>query len=114
MPLSSPFSTGGDPAAAVIDHAEMVKASAEGSCAIVDVREPHEYEAGHIPGAINQPLSRFDPAELPQGKPVVLVCQAGVRSLTALRKAVAAGVEDIGHYLEGTAGWRRHGGDLEI
>ena len=58
-----------------------------GACVVVDVREPHEYAAGHIPGAVNQPLSRFDPGRLPAGKPVVLVCKSGARSAGALRRA---------------------------
>ena len=61
-----------------------------GACILVDVREPQEYAAGHIPGAVNQPLSRFNPGRLPTGKPVVLVCKSGARSAGALRQALAA------------------------
>jgi rhodanese-related sulfurtransferase len=85
-----------------------------GACALVDVREPHEFAVGHIPGATNLPLSSFDPAELPAGKSIVLVCQAGGRSLRALRDAVEAGVTDIRHYPGGTTAWRTQGGDLEV
>jgi rhodanese-related sulfurtransferase len=113
MPSTSLFSTDSSDAPTIANEA-FEKAWDEDSCAVVDVREAHEYAAGHIPGAINQPLSRFDPASLPQGRPIVLVCQAGVRSLTALNSALAAGVKDIGHYLEGTAGWRRRGGPLDV
>jgi rhodanese-related sulfurtransferase len=42
-----------------IGHAEMTEAVKSKSCCIVDVREPHEFAAGHIAGAINLPLSRF-------------------------------------------------------
>ena len=94
---------------AEIDHDEFVAQQRTGGSAIVDVREPHEFVAGHIPGAINQPLSQFDPAELPKGKPIVLVCQAGARSAKALHTAVAAGVENIRHYKPGTGGWRARG-----
>jgi rhodanese-related sulfurtransferase len=115
MMSSSLFSNRGDAAAIpTIEYPEFEKAWEEGACFVVDVREPHEFAAGHIPGALNQPLSDFDPALLPKGKPIVLVCQAGVRSVTAWRSAQAAGVEDIGHYLGGTAGWRRNGGDLDV
>jgi rhodanese-related sulfurtransferase len=95
----------------VIARSALATAAAAGACAVVDVRESHEYEAGHIPGAINSPLSSFDPEDLPKGKPIVLVCQAGGRSLRALRIALAAGIPEIGHYPGGFAGWRSEGGD---
>jgi rhodanese-related sulfurtransferase len=107
----SPSSPPVDP---TINDAEFHKAWEEGACVVVDVREPHEYDVGHIPGAVNLPLSAFDPDELPRDKPIVLVCQSGARSLNALRRALAAGVEDIRHYPGGTSGWRRLGGDIEI
>jgi len=95
---------------AEIDHDEFVALQRDGECVVVDVRETHEFVAGHIPGALNLPLSRFDPGELPAGRQVVLVCQAGGRSATALRRATAAGVTDIRHYAAGTGGWRARGG----
>ena len=70
--------------------------------------------SGRIPGATNLPLSSFDPEDLPKGKPIVLVCQAGARSARALQVAVAAGVTDIRHYPGGTGTWRTNGGDLEV
>jgi rhodanese-related sulfurtransferase len=93
-----------------IAHDDFVAGQRDESIAIVDVREPHEFVAGHIPGAINQPLSSFDPGDLPNGKPIVLVCQAGARSAKALQQAKAAGAENISHYLPGTGGWRARGG----
>lgn len=94
---------------------EFAKAVETGECVIVDVREPHEYATGRVPGAINMPLSSFDPAALPpaSGKPVVLICQAGGRSRNAMLKAHAAGRGDVRHFLGGTGGWRQAGGDIE-
>jgi rhodanese-related sulfurtransferase len=108
---SSPFPPQSD--GDVVTHEELQSALEGDACALVDVREPHEYEAGHIPGAINLPLSRFEPAELPTGKPIVLVCQAGARSAKALNAALAAGVKDVRHYAPGTGGWRTRGGAIE-
>jgi rhodanese-related sulfurtransferase len=105
--LLSRLSGGGVP---TIDHDAFAHAVASKSRAIVDVREPHEYSAGHIAGAINLPLSRFSPALLPSGKPIVLVCQAGGRSAKALQQALGAGVKDICHYAPGTGGWKSRGG----
>jgi len=96
-----------------VSHEELKRAMAAGACTLVDVREPNEYEAGHIPGALSLPLSAFDPAALPAGKPVVLVCQAGGRSARALQAARAAGLRDIRHYAPGTGGWRALGEPVE-
>ena len=99
--------------AGVIAHDEFAAAVKGRSCVIVDVREPGEYAAGHVPGAINRPLSSFDPKQLPAGKPVVLVCKSGARSASALNKARAAGRAEVRHYAGGTMGWRGQGGAIE-
>ena len=96
-----------------IAHDELVQAHRERSCAIIDVREPHEFDRGHIPGAVNHPLSQFDPARMVQDKPVVLICQAGGRSAAALRRALAAGKQNVRHYPGGMSGWRSRGGPVE-
>jgi rhodanese-related sulfurtransferase len=97
---------------APVDHDEMLRLVDAGNCRIVDVREPHEFSAGHIPGATNHPLSNFDPRRLDEGRPVILVCQAGGRSAKALQKALEAGCRNIRHYPPGTGGWKARGGDM--
>ncbi|MCS6844845.1 MAG: rhodanese-like domain-containing protein [Caldilineales bacterium] len=49
---------------------------------IVDVREPHEYAAGHVPGAVLIPLGQLSSrlSEIPKDKTVVAVCRSGNRS----------------------------------
>ena len=108
----SPFPDGSDGGAVSLE--DFHAAVEVGACVVVDVREPHEFAVGRIPGATNLPLSSFDPEDLPKGRPIVLVCQAGARSARALQVAVAAGVTDIRHYPGGTGAWRAQGGDLEI
>jgi rhodanese-related sulfurtransferase len=95
-----------------IEHDELMQALSEKRCVLVDVREPHEFRSGHIPGALNHPLSKFDPANLAQGKPVVLICQAGGRSARALRHALSAGRQDVRHYPGGMSGWGARGGPV--
>ncbi|HKL28487.1 MAG TPA: rhodanese-like domain-containing protein [Natrialbaceae archaeon] len=60
---------------------------------IVDVREPEEFEAGHIPGSVNVPLpalstevDRIGPAER-----IVTVCPHGEASIQAARLISAFG-----------------------
>lgn len=66
--------------------------------AVIDVREPMEYAAGHIAGSLNVPLSRLQQADLPSG-PLVLVCQSGNRSAkgvqTLLRRGHGHPVSDL-------------------
>lgn len=88
---------------------------AAGKILLVDVREPHEFVAGHIPGAISMPLSTFDPAELPvePGKRIVLSCAAGVRSMQAAMVARSEGVEVTAHYRGGFKDWLMAGERVE-
>ncbi len=97
-----------------LDLETFAKAVDAGEVTVVDVREPHEFAAGHIPGSVNLPMSRFDPSNLPNGKPVVLICQSGARSRNALSRARAAGRDDVKHYAGGMSQWRMHGGDVMV
>ena len=97
-----------------VDFDDLDEAVGSGAWTVVDVREPHEFAVGHIPNALNLPLSHFDPGELPRGKPVVLICQAGARSKNALNRARATGRDDVRHYAGGMNGWRMHGGDVTL
>lgn len=53
---------------------------------LVDVREQDEYGAGHIPGAVNFPLSMLARADTPWDKstPIYVYCLAGTRSRRAV------------------------------
>lgn len=67
-----------------------------GSFQLVDVREPGEYADGHIPGAINIPVTDFTAASrLEKGKTVVIYCKSGARSYTAFRKLKKLGFGNI-------------------
>jgi len=70
---------------------------------IVDVREPYEWEAGHIDGAIHIPLADVmagrEQGTLSTDRPVVLVCRSGNRSELATLMLQARGFE--AHNLEG-------------
>lgn len=95
-----------------IGHDELAEALKSSSCVLVDVREPHEFSAGHVAGSVNHPLSSFDPHRLPAGKQVVVICGSGKRSATALSRAREAGLTAVRHYPGGVMGWRREGGQF--
>ena len=62
---------------------------------LVDVRQPDEYEAGHVPGARLIPLGEVveRSAEVPASGPVYVICHSGGRSLKAARYYRSKGVE---------------------
>ena len=74
---------------------------------LIDVREPHEYEAGHVPGAINMPINTLEKniAQLPTDKPIVFFCGAGGRSGEAHDTVRAARPELKTVFLDATIKW---------
>ena len=93
---------------------EMRRGLEEGSILVVDVREPHEFEAARIPGSVPAPLSSFDPAELPDPgeRRIVFSCAAGIRSAHAVAIAQGAGLAIDAHYLGGLKEWALRGGPV--
>ena len=67
-------------------HVSEVRGLVESGAYIIDVREPKEYAAGHLKGAVNIPLSQFRDRieEVPKDRPVYLHCRSSQRSYYAL------------------------------
>ncbi len=93
---------------------ELRSCLANDAILLIDVREPHEFKAGHIPGAILMPLSVFEAEDIPDahGKRIVFSCRSGVRSIQALKLAQQAGLKIIDHYKLGFNGWVSDGGEV--
>lgn len=74
---------------------------------LIDVREPNEYEAGHILGARNIPLSQLKTRlqELRPDKPVYLYCQSGMRSGRAAQLLNRKGYKNLSHLQGGFKKW---------
>jgi len=77
---------------------------------LLDVRQPEEYQAGHIAGAALIPLDQLDSRldELPQGREIVCVCRSGSRSGTAVRRLKSAGFTAL-NLSGGMIAWQRAG-----
>ncbi|HEY0221731.1 rhodanese-like domain-containing protein [Lactovum miscens] len=77
---------------------------------LIDIREEDEYVAGHVPGAINIPMSKLETRlnRIPEN--AYLICQLGGRSARAQEFLATQGINTI-NVLGGTEAWEK---DLEI
>ena len=74
---------------------------------IIDVREPYEWQIGHIPGARLVPLDRID-AEIPRldkNRETILYCKVGERSMYAAQQLADAGVAEVRNLAGGILRW---------
>jgi rhodanese-related sulfurtransferase len=64
---------------------------------LIDVRQPEEFRAGHIPGAKLVPLGELSQRleELPTNREIVCVCASGSRSHSATKMLLRAGYNAI-------------------
>lgn len=88
---------------------EVASLLAQDKIILIDVREPQEYMAERIPGALLFPLSSFDATKLPADtaeRPVVFHCGAGVRSAKAVAQCQNAGLPHSRHMVGGMGGWK--------
>lgn len=73
-----------------------------GEFLLLDVRQPVEYEAGHIPGAMLIPLGELEArqAELDRSKKIIVYCRSGHRSMAAAIALCGLGFKGV-HQLNG-------------
>ena len=77
---------------------------------LVDVREPHEFEAGRIGGARHVPLARLaeEAESLDSSRPLVFYCRVGARSAMATQAFRASGY-DAHNLAGGLVAWAAGG-----
>lgn len=89
-----------------------------GAALIVDVREPHEYAAGHVPGAINIPRGLLEsriwshvgsPGDPDMDRPLVLQCQSGKRASLAAQSLEALGFTQTMAVVMSLDDWQKTG-----
>ena len=93
-----------------ISVADLKAALDSGSGRLIDVREQHEYDSGHIPGAVWIPMFvvplRAD--EFKSTDPVYVVCRTGNRSGQVVTWLASQGISTI-NVNGGTQMWQHQG-----
>ncbi len=94
-----------------LDPKTTLEAAKSNKAILIDVREPREYAAERIHGALLFPLSTFDPAALPIDKTreVIFHCGSGKRSADAAARCEAAGIPIATHIRGGLMAWKQAG-----
>jgi len=101
----SAVNPGPPPSVPEVDVDELDRVRGDGS-PVIDVRQPDEYDAGHVPGARLIPLAEvaMRAQELPTEGPVYVVCLSGGRSARATEFLRRQGV-DAKSVAGGTKAW---------
>jgi len=82
---------------------------------LLDVREPWEYQAGHVPGARLIPLGELEDRvnEVPRDRTILVICHSGQRSLAAAGFLLQLGYASVSNVDGGTAAWIERGYPVE-
>ena len=76
---------------------------------LVDVREPYEWNAGHIEGALHIPMSQIQQrlGEIPRDREVVMICRSGSRSAHVQEHLTRTGYTKVKNLVGGMQRWAR-------
>jgi rhodanese-related sulfurtransferase len=101
-----------------INVEEAKQLMAEGKVRVIDVRNPDEWAAGHIPQAVHIPLQGIlnNPTATLEGdmtQPHLFVCAVGERSAVACEVAAMLGYSEIYNLSGGTNQWIREGNPVD-
>jgi rhodanese-related sulfurtransferase len=85
---------------------DMRAALAEGAL-VLDVREPYEFDEGHVAGVVLVPLATVAAraGDFDANAPVYVFCRSGNRSLVAAQTLVDAGYRDVRNVDGGMIAW---------
>ncbi|MFQ5533021.1 MAG: rhodanese-like domain-containing protein [Candidatus Methylomirabilales bacterium] len=94
---------------------EQAKTLIDKGFKVIDVREPSEWDQGHIPNATHVPLNTLlaKAQELLAEDNLIFVCAEGVRSAVACEVAAAVGRTNLYNLEGGTVAWARMGNPLD-
>ncbi|MDW8726486.1 rhodanese-like domain-containing protein [Streptococcus suis] len=74
---------------------DLLKVLEDKNTKLLDVREVDEFASGHIPEAINQPLSQIDQFKGDKNKHYLIICQSGMRSQRATDYLTSQGYQAV-------------------
>ncbi len=96
---------------AISNVASLKSRLANPEAVLVDVREPAEYQSGHIPNAINIPLRTLPDNldKIVRDRPVVLYCSTGYRSAMGVMTLHLLGYDNVQGFPPSFAGWKMAG-----
>jgi molybdopterin/thiamine biosynthesis adenylyltransferase/rhodanese-related sulfurtransferase len=101
-----------------VDTAAAEALIASGGVAVLDVREPDEYDQGAIPGAVHIPRGHLEAQVegrlVDKGQPVVVYCAGGVRSAFAAKTLQELGYSDVVSMAGGFGKWKDEGRDWKV
>ena len=83
---------------------------------VIDLREPNEWNLGHLPGALHIPRGRLESqieARVKRDQPVVVYCQGGSRSALAADTLREMGYEHVVSMAGGFRDWAIGGHEVE-
>ena len=83
---------------------------------ILDIREPNEWNLGHVPGATLLPRGVIETnveARVPRDKTVILYCSGGSRSALAADTMQQMGYGEVHSLIGGFRAWAEAGGEVE-
>jgi rhodanese-related sulfurtransferase len=113
-PEISRFTGGGGSTLGTLEATRLLN---QGNVLVLDVREPDEYAAGHLPKARNVPLkdlaTRAGEFTKYKTRPVIVTCKSGTRSAAACRALQKAGFEQVYPLKGGVAAWQQASLPLE-
>lgn len=93
-----------------VEARQYTQRMAGGAFTLLDVRQPGEYEAEHLPGAKLIPLPELGSrlSELDPGRPTVVYCAIGGRSRVAAQVLAGKGFREVLNLSGGIKAWNSH------
>lgn len=102
-----------------VSLAEFKPLHAKNSVLTIDVRDPHAFDAGHVPGALNVSIVDIEimgNRMLREKRPIVAYCACpdDHSAMVVASRLTKIGVKDIKVLTGGWNGWKAAGGKVEV